>query len=184
MAALRFLGLIDNSAIPTVRLKQLASARGSQRSDILRQIGHTAFEFISDKSLDPQVVTYAQLKETFYGIYGVTGDVGRKCIKFFISLESDAGIILSPYILKRFRTPRSGTDIGRRKTAKVKAGTNTNSLTSPTANSGSGEITWDEMVLAKFPTFDPSWSDGIKSKWFEAFDTLLKKRGSASSTEE
>ena len=182
MAALRFLGLIDNDGIPTARLKQLVSARGAQRSDILRQIGHTAFEFILDKSLDPQVATYAQLEETFYGIYGVTGDVGRKCIKFFISLESDAGITLSPFILKRSRTPRSGTGIRKKNAAKSKLGTNRNSLISPAANSGSGKTTWDEMVLAKFPTFDPSWSDDIKLKWFEAFDTLLK-RGPVSRTE-
>ncbi len=184
MAALRFLGLIDNDSIPTARLKMLASARGSQRSDILRQIGHTAFEFISDESLDPQVATYAQLEETFYNVYGVTGDVGRKCIKFFISLESDAGIALSPFILKRSRTLRSSTDIRRKKTAKAKAETDRNSLTSPATDLSSRKTTWDEMVLAKFPTFDPSWSDDVKSKWFEAFDTLLKKRGLASSAEE
>jgi hypothetical protein len=34
------------------------------------------------------------------------------------------------------------------------------------------------MVLAKFPTFDPTWSDEVKLKWFEAFDTLLKKGSS------
>jgi hypothetical protein len=31
------------------------------------------------------------------------------------------------------------------------------------------------MVLEKFPTFDPTWSDDIKLKWFEAFDALLKR---------
>jgi len=31
------------------------------------------------------------------------------------------------------------------------------------------------MLLTKFPTFDPTWSDEVKLKWFEAFDRLLKE---------
>ena len=31
------------------------------------------------------------------------------------------------------------------------------------------------MLLAKFPTFDPNWSDEVKVKWFTAFDELLKR---------
>jgi len=30
-------------------------------------------------------------------------------------------------------------------------------------------------MLAKFPTFDPNWSDEVKLKWFAAFDELLKR---------
>ena len=109
MTALRFLGLIDSNGMPTTRLRQLVSAKGIQRSDILKQIAYNAYDFISAKLLDPQLATYAQLEEAFYNTYQVTGDVGRKCIKFFISLEGDAGIALSPFILKRSRTSRSGT---------------------------------------------------------------------------
>jgi hypothetical protein len=34
---------------------------------------------------------------------------------------------------------------------------------------------WDTMLLTKFPTFDPTWSDEVKLKWFAAFDELLKR---------
>jgi hypothetical protein len=34
-----------------------------------------------------------------------------------------------------------------------------------------------EMLLSKFPQFDPAWPDEVKLKWFDAFDRLLKGRG-------
>jgi hypothetical protein len=31
-----------------------------------------------------------------------------------------------------------------------------------------------EMLLAKFPEFDPNWPDPLKTKWFEGFERLMK----------
>lgn len=36
---------------------------------------------------------------------------------------------------------------------------------------------WAEQLLAKFPQFDPAWPDDVKSKWFDAFDRLMKGSG-------
>ena len=174
MTALRFLGLIDGNGMPTTRLRQLVSAKGAQRSEILKQIAYTSFDFLSERSLDPQVATYAQLEEAFYNTYQVTGDVARKCIKFFVSLESDAGVPLSTFIMKRSKTIRTDT-VRKRTTKKPGAGTDRNSTTPLVTGSLSPQIAWYEMVLAKFPTFDPTWSDDVKLKWFEAFDALLKR---------
>jgi len=177
MTALRFLGLIDSDGIPQTRLRQLVSARGAQRSEILKQIAYTAFSFLAERSFDPQVATYSQLEEAFYNTYQVTGDVARKCIKFFVNLESDTGIILSPFIMKKSKTLRA--DSARKKVPKkLSTGTIQNSAVSLEADSIPTQMTWYEMVLAKFPTFDPTWSDEVKLKWFEAFDTLLKKGSS------
>jgi hypothetical protein len=174
MTALRFLGLIDGNGIPTTRLRQLVSAKGAQRPEILKQIAYTSFDFLSERILDPQVATYSQLEEAFYNTYQVTGDVARKCIKFFVSLESDAGVPLSTFIMKKSRTIRADS-IRKRTAKKTSSGTNRNSATPLVADSIPAQITWYEMVLAKFPTFDPTWSDDIKLKWFEAFDALLKR---------
>jgi hypothetical protein len=38
-------------------------------------------------------------------------------------------------------------------------------------------VDWAEMLLSKFPQFDPAWSDDVKLKWFDAFDRLMKGRG-------
>jgi hypothetical protein len=170
MTALRFLGLIDSNGVPMTRLKQLVSAKGAQRASILQQIAYIAFNFLSEGLLNPEVATYAQLEEIFYTNYQVTGDVSRKCIKFFVSMESDAGVSLSPFIMKKSRAKRVGS--GRKKNS---VRTNRNALVPPKTNNIPPNNNWHEMVLAKFPTFDPAWSDEVKLKWFEAFDLLLKK---------
>ena len=174
MTALRFLGLIDSNNVPTTRLRQLVSARGAQKPEILRQITYTTFGFLAERSLDPQVATYSQLEEAFYKTYQVSGDVARKCIKFFVSLESDAGIVLSPFIMKKSKAVRA--DGVRKKTArKPDAGTTKNSTITSAVDAIPNQTDWYEMVLAKFPTFDPAWSDEVKLRWFEAFDVLLKR---------
>ena len=109
MAALRFLGLIDASSKPTGRLKPLVSAKGDQRRELLKEITSEAFGFVLQGSLDHQNATYAQLEEAFHSTFQLADDVGRKCIKFFIALASDAGIPLSPFITKRSRSTQTGT---------------------------------------------------------------------------
>ena len=32
---------------------------------------------------------------------------------------------------------------------------------------------WTDLLLAKFPEFDPTWTDDVKLKWFDAFDRLM-----------
>ena len=173
ITALRFLGLIDNDNAPTTRLRHLVSSSGTQRAHVLNQVSTSAFDFILEKSIDPQVATYAQLEEAFSDTYGVTGDVARKCIKFFVSLRSDAGSTLSPFIMKRSRTRH--TVSSKKRIVKANARTSRNSTKPMGIDSDPSRLQWHEMVLAKFPTLDPNWSDEIKLKWFEAFDTLLKR---------
>ncbi len=176
MSALRFLGLIDTSGTPLTRLRQLVSATGSQKSEVLRQISHTAYEFLSERTFDPQLATYSQLEEIFYNSYQVTGDVARKCIKFFISMQEDAGVALSPFITKRSKTLRS---ISSKKRIGTKtARTNRNTSIPNIQNQAPKQNNWYEMVLTKFPSFDPAWSDDVKLKWFDAFDSLLKRDSS------
>ena len=174
MTALRFLGLIDSDGIPAIRLRQLVSAKGVQRSQVLNQIAHSSFDFLMEKSIDLQVATYSQLEQAFYSSYQVTGDVTRKCIKFFVSLQSDAGATMSPFIVKK---SRAITASGGRKSnsGKTAARTNRNFVKSLKTNSIPVQTTWYEMVLNKFPNLDPAWSDDVKVKWFEAFEILLKR---------
>jgi hypothetical protein len=40
--------------------------------------------------------------------------------------------------------------------------------------SDSMEMTWEQMLLSKFPSFDPSWPDEVKSKWFDGFHRLMR----------
>jgi hypothetical protein len=174
MAALRFLGLVNANGIPSDRLKQLASAKGDTRAELLRETTTEAFGFLLLSSFDLETATYAQLQEIFHYTFQLTGDVSRKCIKFFIALASDAGIPLSPFITKRSRMVHatSGTKTVAKRTS---IRTNRNLIVPQKLIEVPGQMSWGQMLLAKFPTFDPNWSDEVKLHWFEAFDKLLER---------
>ena len=171
MSAMRFMGFVDASGRPTTRLRQLVSARGAQRTEVLKQIASEAYDFLLQASFDSQDATYAQLEETFHDNFEVTDSVCRKCVKFFVALATDAKIPLSPFILRRVRSVRVSTGtkpaIKRRGTKEKK-----NLIIPQDLEEIPEEISWDKMLLAKFPTFDPSWSDEVKLGWLEAFGEL------------
>ena len=174
VSALRFLGLIDHTNAPSPRLRQLASSRDTQRSDVLRQICTDAYLFLLGSSFEPQQATYAQLEELFHSVYQITDDVARKCIKFFIEISIEAGIGLSPFILKRSRTIRSAG--GTKKVTRKSANRTNQNVAVPQkiTEIPRGSESWGEMLLVKFPTFDPAWPNEVKIKWFEGFEELLK----------
>ena len=35
------------------------------------------------------------------------------------------------------------------------------------------DMTWAQMLLPKFPTFDPWWPDDVQAKWFAIFARLM-----------
>ncbi len=173
VAALRFLGLVDGDSLPTSKLKMLVFAKGSQRGEVLKQISNEAFSFLLQGGFDLQSATYAQLDEVFKNTYQLTSDVGRKCTKFFIGLANDAGIPLSPFILKRSKTIHAS--VGPKTTRKVHKGTNRNLIIPEGAEIIPERTSWDKILITKFPTFDPAWPDEIKIKWFDGFDQLMKR---------
>jgi hypothetical protein len=170
MAALRFLGLVDANSKPTARLKALVPAKGEQRAELLREIASEGFSFVLQSSLDSQNATYAQLDELFNSTFQVAGDVRRKCIKFFIELASDAKIPLSPFMTRRTRPVhiKTGTKTAVKRTGR-------NQIVPPNLEEVPDQVSWTRTLLTKFPTFDPTWSDEVKLKWFAAFDELLKQ---------
>ncbi len=109
MAALRFLNLIDVNGKPTPRLRPLASSTGETRAKLLREITTETYRFVLNGPLEVQNATYAQLAEVFNSSFQQADDVRRKCIKFFISIASDAGIPLSPFITKKFPSTKLST---------------------------------------------------------------------------
>lgn len=174
VSALQFLGLVDSVGIPTSRLKQLVSAKGAQRAEVLKDVSREKFAFLLQSSFDPATATYAQLEEAFRDEYQVTGDVARKCTKFFISLAQDAGVPVSSFIIKKSGTARSGAGT-KRIIKKFPTRTNRNGLVPQSTEEVPGHMSLDKMLLAKFPAFDPNWPDEVKMKWFQAFDELLKR---------
>lgn len=174
MSALRFLGLIDANGTPTSQLRLLASAKGGQRTEILKQVTTEAFSFLMRGSFDLQSSTYAQLQEAFHNTFELADGVNRKCVKFFVEIATAAGIPLSPFISKRLRTVRSSAGT---KTPIRKRGTRAkwNLPVPQDLREIPAETSWGKILLSKFPTFDPTWTEEVKLKWFEAFDKLLER---------
>ena len=176
MAALRFLKLIDLNGKPSSQLRALVASKGEQRASVLKDIVTGSFGFIFQGSLEPQNATYAQLEELFHSNFQCTNDVARKCIKFFIALSNDAGIVLSPFITKRSKTTHPHISGGTMRTRKKNnPAIIRNAIVPQNKMELSSQRQWQEMLLNKFPTFDPSWNDEIKMKWFSAFDELIKR---------
>jgi hypothetical protein len=97
-------------------------------------------------------------------------------LKFFIELVSDSGMSLSPFITKRFRAAHGGTGT-KTGTKRTSTRTSRNLKIPQTPEEVPYQTPWDTMLLTKFPTFDPTWSDEVKLQWFAAFDELLKRAG-------
>ncbi len=171
ISALRHMGLIDNSSVPTSRLRQLVSSKGAQRTEVLRQITLDVFGFLLQGQFALETATYAQLEEVFHNQFQITDSVKRKCVKFFIALSNDAGIPLSPFILKKVRSLRTGTNT-KPNVKRIFSKGKRNSIVPQPTEEIYKEISWDKMLLAKFPAFDPSWPDNVKLGWLEAFDSL------------
>jgi hypothetical protein len=173
LAGLRFLDLVDQNGKPTDLLRKLASARGEGRSEVLRQIFSGSYGFVSHGNVDLESATYAQVEEAFHTAFQLTEDVSRKCVKFYLSLAGDAGVSVSPFVAQHTRSPRGGQRI---KNTRETRGTRTNvDKGVPQQAAAVTELSWSSQLLAKFPGFDPAWSDEIKAKWFAAFDELLKR---------
>jgi hypothetical protein len=174
MSALRFLNLIDSNGLPTLQLKDLASAKGPRRSEVLKKISQESFSFLMTNSFESEKATYAQLEEVFNDIYQVDRDVARKCIKFFIEIASDAGIPLSPFITKKSKISRPA-NISEKVPKKTIIRTNPSLTVPQNVELVPHTTSWKELLLTKFPSFDPSWPNDVQMKWFEAFDELLKR---------
>jgi hypothetical protein len=172
VSALRFLDLIDVNGFPTVKLRQLVTGRGGQRTELLKQITHESYSFFFLSQADPQAATYAQLEEAFHGNYQIASDVARKCIKFFIGLASDGGMKLSPFVTKKTRNARQSATI--KKPTRTLDKKNAIEIPQQVGLIPNG-IGLDRLLIDKFPGFDPSWPDDVKLKWFSAFDELLKR---------
>lgn len=171
IAALSFLGLVDDDGVPTNRLKQLVSAKGAQRMELLKQIASETFGFLSQSSFDVQTATPAQLEEVLHDKYELTGDIARKCVNFYIRLANDAGIPLSPFVIRKSKTASART----KKTTKGTIRTKSNLPIQKIVEEIPNQISWDKIIMKKFPAFDPNWSDEVKVKWFEAIDKLLER---------
>jgi hypothetical protein len=169
-AALRYLGLITATGHPTDLLPKLVNSEGPERAKVMREIISRAYPFLC-LPFNITTATPRMVEEQFANA-GASGGTVDKCVNFFLSAAKEGEMNLSHH-LKNMR----GIRIQRRPRAMRDQSTQA-SANAPVfdESTGSGQmVTWAQMLLSKFPSFDPGWPDEVKAKWFDAFDKLMKQ---------
>lgn len=115
--AFRFLGLIDSDGNVTQALKDLVTAvDGRIWQETVREVVVPPYQPIAD-GVDLDKGTLAQLQQRFKDLYGATGSVLNKAIRFYLTALSEAGIKSSPYFKARGagRPARTGDSTPRKR---------------------------------------------------------------------
>jgi hypothetical protein len=177
IGALRYLGLIDNSNVPTLHLREIVQRRGDQRKQVLHQITTDSYVFVLGKDFDGQKATRQQMEELFQKNFLLADDVTRKCIKFFMNLATEADVKVSPFVLKKYRNSPNSPIIkkpSRKNAIRIKKDDGEPPVLEEMPKiSPSGEFMVN--LFKKFPEFNPAWTDEVKLKWFDAFFEMLKR---------
>jgi len=170
--ALRYLRLTDDQGKPAEKLEKLVGSDGAEKREALNEILKSSYPFLFNENVNLQNITFAQISELFEEA-GAGGETTKKSIRFFLSAAKDAGINVSPHIKK----PRAG--IPRRAGSKPrkdldeKGGSEQQEKHISSSKEQLFNESWQQLLLSKFPSFDPAWPDDVKTKWFEGFNQLM-----------
>ena len=170
LSTLKYLGLVTPIGIPKDGLKNLVGSEGADKAKNLNDIVRAAYPFLFEKDIDLTRITSKHLQEVLENAGGITGGTVRKCIAFFVAISKESGIELSPHIKVkttpsvRNATKRSASDRNSKPKSEPEEDTSL-----PQKN----PQTWEQLLLSKFPEFDPAWPDDVKAKWFDGFKELM-----------
>jgi hypothetical protein len=178
LSAIRYLGLASDNGIPTPDLERLVQSEGKQNQEVWHRILTKAYPALF--RLDLQRATTQQLSEALSKGGLASPDTIRKSLNFFSLAAKKAGIKLSPHI-----KPYAGLrQTGRRARGWVEQQKETIYRPSSLfATDRNGSTEW-EMLLSKFPDFDPSWPDDLRENWLNGFERLSRMLNTAKATDE
>lgn len=171
MASLRHLGLVGEGDAPTSDLELLLDATGDDRKELFQSMIKAAYPYFWDGSIDLARATSGEFSERMREATGAQGTTIDKASGFFFGLAAEAGIELSPHLSSRKAGSSSSAKRSRSKKKGAKAVEPPPPPPVTPAAGGSGSMS--DRLLEKFPTFDPSWPDEIKTQWFAGFERLM-----------
>ena len=172
IAALKFFGLTDETGKPRPELESFVESDDEGRKKLWRQIFDKSYGPLIS-GLDLSRATPGELSERFAS-QGLSGETLSKCHSFFAAAAEDAGIALADHLKargkfsgpRRSRKNRNEGFLGELPPAEP-----------PSVPPSSPQKTVREMLLEKFPPFNPEWSEDIQAKWFSGFEKLMKSTG-------
>lgn len=181
MSALKYLHLVDDTGRVKDTLTRLVHSEGAERTNVLQELLRASYPFLFS-DFDLSKATSNQFRQKFTEV-GASGDSVRKCIGFFLSAAKEANVEVSPYIAETVRQqsetkPRKPPAKAAAKTQRV---ANNSEGAIDYSKKETSQLSWEQMLLAKFPSFDPTWPDDVKKEWFTAFHQMMKI-GESSST--
>jgi hypothetical protein len=151
-------------------LAKLVNSEGPERAKAMREMLAAAYPYLHE-SFNLKSATPRMLEEQFSEA-GASGGTLDKCMLFFLAAAKDAEIELSPHVKnpRTTRTPRTRT----RQAVRLVDANNTVDDDLREIDEQNGNVSWEQMLLSKFPSFDPAWPDEVKSKWFDGFHRLMR----------
>jgi hypothetical protein len=120
LGGMRFLGLVDddNHALPM--LDKYVEADAQERKGLLREILTNSYGFLTNKNFDLTRATGGTLSDAMTK-EGATPSTREKAVAFFLKAAEEAGIEVSPHILKRKHSPSTSSKPRPAKTKKTVA---------------------------------------------------------------
>ena len=175
MTALRVLGLVDDDGRPTEDLEHLVGLEGDERRTALATLLRRHYPPVF--ALDLPRATRAQFREAFRS-FGAKEGVLAKCEAFFIQAAQDAGLELSSYVLAgRHVSRRSSGGSSRSRQQQAERSSAQPAPVVVAAPVQAAGVSIAEMVLKKYPDFDPNWDVTTQQKWFDGMTKLMDSLG-------
>lgn len=187
---MQYLGLIDGYGNPLPALREYVRTEGAERQAVLRDILTQSYGFLLGEwaeGFDLSSATQSQFDGKFKTT-GVSGDTLRKAQTFFLAAAQAAGIPISPYIKANRKPmesgtsrPRTGTGTRTRRKPNGRAsggaaadsqGGSAKDPPPPPPPAASAALSLQELLVQKFPAFDPQWPPEAQAKWFDAFTRM------------
>lgn len=169
IGTMKYLGFINEVGTPSDTFKQIVDSKDEDRGAILKPILLERYKFVTDAGFGLENATSQQVEQAFRD-QNISGSTVTKSVGFFLAAAELAGLKTSSHV-KPPKPPRGGNG-PRQKRRVVGKGAPVDVTPPPHAT---GQKSAAELLLGKFPDFDPAWDAELKKKWFDAFGTLQGK---------
>lgn len=170
ISTLKFLGFINDEGVPTAEFIKLIKEPANEKA-AFNKAAKAKYDFIFDGALNVESATEGQLLDKFRA-FDLGGETVRKCLSFFVHLCNAAGIKLSPHIKGASGAGSNGT--GTRRPYRKRKPQSEEIVNPPPPAELNQPKTIQQLLLEKFPAFDPKWDAETQKKWFDSFEKFMK----------
>jgi hypothetical protein len=171
LSALNYLGLTDATGATTQDFDRLIRSSGLEREQAWREILRSSYSRLFE--LDVEVATTEEFLDALLKEGSNSEATLRKALNFFSLATRSAGIRISPHV-----KPYAGKRQSARDVVSTKARLKVVSLPLPRKNVATVNASQNlDLLLSKFPEFDPSWPSKEREGWLEGFQGILRILG-------